>query len=292
MFKKFITTGILICAALSMQAQLLYKIEGNGLEKPSYIFGTHHLAPLSTIDSVAGTREALEEVSLIVGEIDMTVPPMELAMAIQPHTMAPADSTLSKLADPETFARLDAEFQKWAPMPGLSLTALDPLKPMVTTAMVTLQMVKKEMPGYKEGEQLDSYFQNQGVAKGKTIIPLETAEQQASLLYDLTPVSVQFEVLKELLDNPEKAISQATMMNDAYSRHDLEALAAVSSKEEADAEFMKHLLHERNADWLTKLPAILTQGPSFIAVGALHLPGDNGILTGLRKLGYKITPID
>ena len=51
------------------------------------------------------------------------------------------------------------------------------------------------------------------------------------------------------------------------------------------------LLDKRNADWLTKLPAIFKEGPTFVAVGALHLAGDKGIVEGLRKLGYNVSPV-
>ena len=44
---------------IGANAQLLWKISGNGLTKPSYLFGTHHVAPLSVIDSVPGLMDAL-----------------------------------------------------------------------------------------------------------------------------------------------------------------------------------------------------------------------------------------
>ena len=51
-----------VCAAFSAQAQLLWKVEGNGLAKPSYIFGTHHVAPSDMISRVSGLTEALDAV--------------------------------------------------------------------------------------------------------------------------------------------------------------------------------------------------------------------------------------
>ena len=52
-------------------AQLLYRISSNGLEKPSYIVGTYHLAPAKFVDDIAGAREAMDAVEQVYGEVDM-----------------------------------------------------------------------------------------------------------------------------------------------------------------------------------------------------------------------------
>lgn len=52
---------MLLSLALGVRAQLLWKVSGNGLEKPSYIMGTHHLAPLSITDSIASLPQAMEQ---------------------------------------------------------------------------------------------------------------------------------------------------------------------------------------------------------------------------------------
>ena len=59
--KSFIGAVIFICVALSANAQLLWKVSGNGLSSPSYIMGTHHLAPLSVKDGIAGLQKAMDE---------------------------------------------------------------------------------------------------------------------------------------------------------------------------------------------------------------------------------------
>lgn len=167
-----LSLAVLFC--ISTSAQIFYKVEGNGLKNPSYIFGTHHLAPLSVIDEVPGCRDAYKSASRVVGEIDMTVNQMELASKIQRYMIAPADSTLSRVISREDFGRISEEFKKWAPMPGMELQMLEGMKPMVITAMVSVEMVKQKLPGYNQTEQLDTYFQLRGKATGKEVIGLET----------------------------------------------------------------------------------------------------------------------
>ena len=94
------------------QAQLLYRISGNGLEKPSYIVGTYHLAPASFADSIPGLREAFAATEQVYGEVDMleTLKP-ENAAKLQAAMMLPEGTTISSLLSKEQMERL---FTIWA----------------------------------------------------------------------------------------------------------------------------------------------------------------------------------
>lgn len=67
--KSFIGAVLFICVAFSANAQLLWKVSGNGLNQPSYIIGTHHLAPFSIMDSIAGLQKAMKETQQVYGEL-------------------------------------------------------------------------------------------------------------------------------------------------------------------------------------------------------------------------------
>ena len=66
--KSFIGAVLFICVAFSANAQLLWKVSGNGLNQPSYIIGTHHLAPFSIMDSIAGLKKAMNETQQVYGD--------------------------------------------------------------------------------------------------------------------------------------------------------------------------------------------------------------------------------
>ena len=70
--KSFIGAVLFICVAFSANAQLLWKVSGNGLNQPSYIIGTHHLAPFSIMDSIAGLKKAMNETQQVYGEMKMS----------------------------------------------------------------------------------------------------------------------------------------------------------------------------------------------------------------------------
>ena len=86
-----------LLAAQSANAQLLWKISGRGIEKPSYILGTHHAVPFTYCDSIPGLMEAFEEVDYVIGEFDMVkmgeMTPVQM-QNMQKRMMMPADTTL------------------------------------------------------------------------------------------------------------------------------------------------------------------------------------------------------
>lgn len=292
MIRKTISAlALLIAFALGCNAQIAYKIEGNGLKAPAVIFGTHHLAPLSTIDNVAGAKEAFENATQIVGEVDMTQDQMALAQTLQSHMMAPADSTLRNVIPADLWNSLNDTFKKYAPMPGMDLDMLNAMKPMLVNTMVAVKMVQEDMPDYDPSQQLDTYFMTTAKAAGKKIAALETVEEQATYLYDRTPIAKQAKALIEMLQDPQKQADSAKKLNNAYARQDLQALLALTEAEDEDPMFLEMLLNERNANWIKKLPAIIAEQPTFIAVGALHLPGEKGVLKGLENAGYTVTPL-
>lgn len=273
------------------RAQLFYKVEGNGLAKPSYLFGTHHLAPVSIIDSIDGCRKALGEVDAVVGEIDMTGSQLIMALKMQKYLTAPKDSTLRKIFTPEEYARVNESFQRYTPQKGLKLEMLDKFKPMYLQSLITIQMIKESMPEVDLENQLDTYFQQQGKKLKKKVIGLETAEYQADLLYNSTSIADQAKSLLKMIDSPQESLINAEKLNTAYFAGDLDALYDLMKEEgDADPGFEDRTVNRRNQNWLKELPALMAKRSCFIAVGALHLPGEEGVIAGLRSLGYTVTP--
>ena len=289
--RSLLLSLLFLIAALPAFSQIFYKIEGNGLKSPSYLFGTHHLAPVSIVESYPSIPSALDDTKAIVGELDMTLSQMEMAMAMQKYMMAPADSTISRLTTPDEFKDLEAKFAPYSPMPGVTLAQLDMMRPMVISAMVTMTEMQKSLPGFNPNQQLDAMFQLQGKEEGKKIIPLETPDLQAQLLYTFTPISKQLNDLKEVLDNPSELAENCQKLNKAYTEGDLDALLSLTESDDSDPAFMEALLTKRNHNWIKALPEIISQQPSFIAVGALHLAGNDGLVELLRKEGYTVTPL-
>ena len=284
----------LVAAAYAQEAaaQLLYKITRADLTAPSYIFGTHHLAPPSMLDSAPRLRAALDSARLVVGEIDMTGSQTAMALSMQKYAAAPPDSTLSRLFTPKRFVELNDKFKALDLMPGLDLYGLDGMRPMVATNLITISIFGKSMPDYDPQQQLDMIIQQYAAANDKEIRPLETPELQARLIYTVLPLKEQAESLATLLEQPEKVMEASRAMNEAYLTRDIDRLLEISFRDDDNPEFAEALLDRRNTDWIATLKQAFAEGPAFVAVGALHLPGSKGLIHLLEAEGYTVIPVD
>ena len=115
---------MLLCIfALGANAQLLWKVSGKGLNKASYVLGTHHLAPLSILDSISGLKQAMNDVEQVCGEVVMEEmkTPVTL-MKMQQAAILPGDTTLHTLF---TAAQYDSLAVKVKELMGVDLNMFD-----------------------------------------------------------------------------------------------------------------------------------------------------------------------
>lgn len=286
-----LVAGALV-AVLGANAQILWKVEGNNLDKPSYILGTHHTAPADMLSRINGFNEALDDVEAVYGEINMAdMNAMEMQQKMMAHIMAPADSTLSKLFTPEQLDSVGALLSSYVGQP-VDMMQMDPMKPvMVTTQLVLLQSIKA-FPGFNPAVQLDATVQNMGKAGGKKVDGLETLEFQMSVLYD-TPLREQADDLMESVRNDSTSVVKAGQLAEAYTSGDLVKIdELMHDSDEMTPAKLERLLLQRNRDWAGKLPAIMKEQPAMIVVGCGHLPGKEGLIELLRAQGYTLTPVD
>lgn len=292
--KSFIGAILFICVAISANAQLLWKVTGNGLDAPSYIMGTHHLAPFSIMDSIAGLRQAMRETQQVYGELKMSELESPSTMQLmQKSMMIDSDTTLTTLFSPEDYATVN-KFCKENMMMDLSMAPK--LKPAYLLNNVVVMAYVKHVGKFNPQEQLDTFFQSQASKNGKKVDGLETPEFQFNLLFNGASLQRQAQLLMCTLHNIDSEVENIKKLTDAYMRQDLRTMLEISEQRkgnqcdplpsEEDA-----MIFNRNKAWAEKLPAILKAAPTFVAVGALHLPGEKGLLNLLKKQGYRVEPV-
>jgi len=292
------TMAACVVAAVSINAQLLYKISGNDLEKPSYIIGTHHLANVGFVEKINGVKEALTETEQVYGELkwDAMANPDSLK-AMQERMMLPEGQTLKTILTPEQYKRLDA-FMTAKMGAGMSNPMVEAqmgkLTPMaLVTQFQMLLFLMNHMGEFDPSSTFDQYFQAQAQKNNLPCGGLETMSFQAQLLYGSTPMERQVEQLMCLIDNEQFNVQMLEEMTKAFYAQDLDALkkamdVKLGTSCDSTPEEEAALIDNRNADWLTKMPAIMKQAPTFFAVGAGHLPGEKGVLQLLRNAGYTV----
>ena len=292
--KTFIGTILFACIALSAHAQLLWKVSGNDLQDPSYIIGTHHLAPLSIKDSIAGLPEALKAARQVYGELKISdIQSATTMQKMQQQMMIQSDTTLQSLLSPEEY-ELANKFSK--ENLNMDLAAVPKLKPAALQNNIVVMSYVKHIGNFNPQEQLDTYFQTEALRQGKKVEGLETPEFQFNLLYNAISLSRQAQLLICTLKNIDTGVEQLKAATEAYMKQDLDKILQISRERNNDLcdplpEEEAAMNEKRNQDWVKKLHVIMKDAPTFVAVGALHLPGEKGLLNLLRVQGYTVEPI-
>ena len=286
--KRILTILALSLMCLTSNAQLVWKIGGNGIQKPSYILGTHHGCPFNYCDSIPGLMKAFDKVDNIIGEINMiefSEMSPERMQKMQAMMMMPADTSLLSLFNEEETAKVNAWLKDEM---GASLEMLSVMKPM--TIMVTVQnkILTEMMPELATMTSIDKYMQTLGQSKGKTIGELESADYQMELLYG-NSLEEQADALLEMIDlgDSKKLMQQLT---DAYKSQDLDTLWEIFQEQMTGYEY-DAIVKVRNLNWEKQMKEILPKQTTLFVVGAGHLPGEYGMINLLREAGYKVKPV-
>ncbi|MBR5060539.1 MAG: TraB/GumN family protein [Prevotella sp.] len=296
---KRITTFMFLMAmvAIGAQAQLLYKISGNGLTAPSYIIGTYHVAPVSFVDSISGIRQVLADVEQVYGELDMTdLLSGDNMQKMQAAMMLPEGTTLTSLLSENETSRLNARLRE---VMGVDMTnpmvaqQLNQLSPMTLSTQLSLLNFMKKTPGFDPTNLFDSYFQKVATEQGKGVGGLESLEFQIKMLYQGKSLERQKELLMCQVDNWDFMEQMTDNVIKAFFNQDLNAIKEamdmkMDSSCDSTPEEEAQLIDDRNANWLQQMPAIMQAKPTLFAVGAGHLPGDKGVLHLLKTAGYSV----
>lgn len=292
--KKISALLMLLCITLGVNAQLLWKISGNGLSQPSYVLGTHHLAPLSIIDSIAGFKQAMSSIGQVYGELVMDEAKNSVNMQkMQLATILPGDTTLHTLM---TEAQYDSAAVKVKQLMGVDLKMFDKLKPAALTSQIAVILALKTIKGFNPQQQVDGWVQSEALKQGKKVGGLETLDFQIDVLFNSQSLHRQAEQLYATLMHLQASEEATQKITAAYMNQDLELMGKYMMEKIGNAcdylpEEEEVLIYGRNANWAKLMPSIMNGNPTLFVVGGGHLPGERGILNLLKKQGYTVEAV-
>jgi len=265
---------------------LLWQISGNGLQKPSYLFGTIHMicsedAVLS--DSLINIIKNSEQVYF---EVDMDN--LFEMLGVMKKMKMRDDTTLADLLSKDDYHKVKEYFE--AKQTLLPFDVLETYKPMLAASLLM-------EPGSscKTSEAMEEVIMKEAKTWQKKIKGLETMAYQLSI-FDTIPYKMQALQLVKYVDaaktgKDEEAKEYDKLLN-AYKEQDLSKLEQITKTSDVGiSSFTDILLYNRNRNWVEKLKDIMTDHSVLIAVGAGHLPGDKGLINLLRKAGYIVKPV-
>jgi uncharacterized protein YbaP (TraB family) len=264
---------------------LLWKISGNGLAKPSYLYGTIHM--LCAEDAVLSDslRHAINRSDEVYLEVDISNI-FEMLGAFGQMKMRD-DTTLADLLSGDDYNKVKSFFESKSPL--LPFMVVETLKPIL--AATTLAESSLSCESMTAMEQMIS---EEAEKNGKEIKGLETMSYQAGIL-DSIPYKLQAMELVRYIDNFNSGggDKEFDALMDAYKKQDLAKLEELMMKSDVGVNsYTDILLYKKNINWVKKLKTILSQRAVVIAVGAGHLPGEKGVINLLRKEGFTVSPVD
>lgn len=281
-----------ILVSTSLQAQktsLLWEVKKKGEKTVSYVYGTMHSPDSTLFEEKETIFDYLEKCDVYRGELDFNEEQDQMALA----GLMMASEPLSSYYSEEDFALieqyLNEKLGEMAPM----LTMLKPFWIMATVVQLEEKLVDMDdaAAAFDQSDVIDVQLQRHAESKKVEVKALETMKEQMEAI-DAISLTEQAEMLLEMVKKPEESSDMSAELKEAYRNKDLNAMHDIYSDEKFSSAVETVLIDVRNERMVQRMIASMNQGKSvFCAVGALHLPGETGLLERLKEEGYKIKPI-
>ena len=282
LFKSAITS-ILIVFSLSIQAQtkspklensLLWEVTGNGLSKPSYLYGTIHMICSADYFFSEKAKKAFDSSNKLVLEINLS-DPKEMT---EVQKIAMGKEPLTKTLTPENVLKLDNILQKKT---GMTIQQVDNFSLFTVMSLIIMKTF-----GCNDLKFYEMNFIELAKQRNLSISGLETVKEQFEAFgkgYSNTEMIAMLEESNK--EETDKLIAK-------YKEENLMAMYDITTdKKIINEKTKKAILDNRNQNWLKKIPQLIKSESTFIAVGSAHLAGNLGLINLLRKAGYTVKPV-
>ncbi len=278
---------------------VLWKIETEAAA-PSHLFGTMHSDDARVLDLPDAADEAFAAADTVALEVLIAEPQAatELGLKLAPELIMTDGRTLDQLIGAD---RLETVAEALA-RTGMPAVAARLLKPWVAYLLLNVPAPRRGPDG-EELPKLDIQLERDARAQGKQLAALETIDEQIALFRG-SDEEKEILLLRELIDSAQQRGGAAAYMDalfamvvDLYEDGEIGMILEVTQppmppEETAATEMiLDRLLFQRNIIMVERMKSLLARGNAFIAIGAAHLPGEQGVLNLLAEQGYRITRV-
>lgn len=264
----------------SAASPILFALKGAD-GSSGYLLGTMHSDEPRVLSIVDALGPELGQVRRLVLEMV----PDAVALLATAGAMVYTDGTsLRQRIPPELFESVRRIYRQR----GLPELLLEYAKPWAVALTLNLPQTRDDV--------LDLRLYKEAIGRRLPVFGLETAQEQLAVFEELTERD-QLQMLEFAVRDADKADALFRELVDAYVKGDLGQLEALVAEQEGawgpelEQWFRQRMIDKRNRLMVERMKAHLQQGPALVAVGALHLPGETGIVRLLRDDGYTVVPL-
>jgi uncharacterized protein YbaP (TraB family) len=270
----------------------LWKVTGG--KHDGYLVGTIHFARPEMYPLHPNLERALQEADFVALELDLTkVDQIKTLALVNERAMLPEGTTLLDRVDGRDYKKFQEILKKSLLAAGAPM--LDRYEPWY--AAMTLESLPAMK--YMSTDGIDQYIAKQAHQDGKTVLELESMEAQLDI-FDEFSDELQKLYFRQTVNNAAAAQEGLEQLLDMWTAGELEQLEAVHEQFDAEgdktmgdlyAEYSEAILGKRNAEMAEKVDHYLRDGEEgtyMIAVGSLHMVGEEGLVSLLEKKGYQV----
>lgn len=270
----------------ALENALLWKV-AHGDNQPSYLFGTLHIMKSGYLDNWSKVKSAYEESEKVIVE---TVIDSSKMMQLG-QMMAMKGNILRDYVDSNEYEQIKNYASGKVQYRMSTLERFKPMQIMMMLAMAEYRKISSPLQK-AEGIEVDQYFARNAKEAGKEVIPLEDMLEQGELLYNKKSNSEQADMLVNYVEEAKSMEETARSLIKAYRNQNLNKFKTLYEKDQELLKGMAYLVDDRNQNWIKTAKTEFEEGGTFMAVGAMHLPGEKGLIRLLREAGFEVTPME
>lgn len=276
-----LATVILLAFPVRAQEQtphtLLWKINGDDLPGPSYLFGTIHVREKRVFDFNDSVMVKLNEVDAYAMEVLMDD---DIESEIAGKLMLEEGQTLQDLYTPQEYKTLKKFFSSKL---NIDISSYDHMKPFVLLTLLSAYDIQFTDAMSIE---VDRFLLKLADKAGKQLLGIETLDEQLNMFDEISHDMLLYSVehYDEVSDGYEKLV-------DAYTKEDLDQLFKYITESPEMEGSVDKMIFQRNITMADRMVKMAREQTTFFAVGAGHLPGKDGIIDLLKRKGYTVTPV-
>ena len=307
--KKTIITTLFVLATITVNAQFLFRISGNGLENPSYMLGTIHTLHGSVFDYTPEYREAEAECEQFYTEYDVTDPlrMKELNDAIEQTKVSlqlPEGKNILDILSKEQLELVNVRVKEvfGHNLSDSTMIALWNFQPSVFSYFITNKMKSEAQKHGPKSNSRSAFIDVTCILRarmrGWEIGQLDDLEDRLKVQgFQQQSIDEQMDSLMALVSNYDQrmqsAINEFEVLKQSttyWCLADFKKFAAMNYWKKTITS-SPAVFKDRNVKWVPKMQEAMKKAPTMFVFGAGHLLGEYGIIQLLRNAGYKVEQV-
>lgn len=286
---RFCLLLIWLAIPLTLPAQLLYEISGNGVKAKSYLLATNALVDKAFLDTIPNVFTVFARCDKVVTEF--AVEDYEALSALRKAALLPDSAKLEDYFKPSDYLTISNAL---TPTLKMSMEQLGRMKPAYLTELYRTALMQQFL-GLDEARTMSGFFEQVAQQTGIRIIGLDNPGEMLYMTFEREPFEYQCEELLQIVTYPDREVELERNIRSAYLNGRLGDIAfqIASPDNRSTISYSDYTVwSKRNEQWAKRLEPYLKEGKSFLTINCIYLGGEGGLITALRKKGYRVKRVN